>query len=223
MGRFVTSPASRVALFGGTFNPIHLGHIAIANYLVVEKGWLDLVHFVPTYVPPHKAVEEDITAKTRYHMVDLALAEECRKGTCCMDVVDWEMARGHTSYTIDTVRWWVHDSSEKNVEQKYIIIGADSAAAFTVWRHWQEIIEYVRVLVYHRPGYEDWFEQLSRQPGWQKSLEDRFVSFVGPEWRISSSDIRRMIHEENEQWQKWLPDSVAQFIQNERLYYPATI
>jgi nicotinic acid mononucleotide adenylyltransferase len=60
---------------------------------------------------------------------------------------------------------------------------------------------------------------LAREPEWQESLAERFIAFAGPEWHISSSEIRRMIHNGQHGWQKWLANSVAQFILEKSLYH----
>lgn len=203
-----------VGLFGGTFNPIHYGHLAIAEE-VRSKHNLDKIVFIPTSVPPHKEPMDLADAKNRSVMAYLATVSNP-----CFEVSTYEVERGGKSYTIDTVRHF-HRVFEGKVEF-YFIIGADMLMEITTWKNFSELMELCRFIAVSRPGYDI-----------QKILNQQFLSsqshLVASQWLerilveetamldISATDIRRRVKE----WKsiKYLvPEPVEQFIHNHKLY-----
>lgn len=175
----------RIALFGGTFNPIHEGHLGIAREVLKQMRVVEKVIFLPTYIPPHKGVDQDVSAAHRYEMVSRAISNE--EG---MDVADWEIKRQGVSYTVETIKdWMIRDNSS----EKYIIMGSDSARNFYTWKNWQEIIENVRVLVYLRRGSEDWQEHLLNHKKFFNIYLERFALIPGSFFEVSSSMLRKMV------------------------------
>ena len=135
----------KVALFGGSFDPIHNGHIAP---VLEAKRQLDLdrVIYLPTARPPHKPGRQFATSHARWTMVELALLSEPD-----LLVSPLELTPGETAYTIDSVRHYRRLHSE---DELILLIGGDSFARFTSWRRWDEILEAVRLAVLVRPGWE---------------------------------------------------------------------
>ena len=134
----------RLGLLGGSFNPIHNGHLTIANQ-VHERLQLDRVLFIPTGDPPHKREGSLASAKDRYEMVRLAIA-----GTPFFDISGIEVQRTGKSYSIDTIRELQrqHDPST----ELYFLIGLDAFLDFPSWKAVRELLNACRFVVVPRPG-----------------------------------------------------------------------
>jgi len=136
----------RIGILGGTFNPIHIGHLAIAEWSY-EKLKLDKVIFVPTYLPPHKSSRGVIDAKTRYKMVELAIKDNPH-----FEISDFEIKKGGKSYSIDTVRYF---SEKFNKDTKlYFIIGEDCLSTLHKWKEIEKLVSLASFVVVNRPGVE---------------------------------------------------------------------
>jgi nicotinate-nucleotide adenylyltransferase len=134
----------RAAIYGGTFDPVHKGHVAVARR-VLQLFELEEVLFVPACVPPHKSAIS--SAVHRFAMLALATAEEppLRISTVELD----EPAR---PYAVDTVeRMQVEMAAKRRL---FFIIGADSWSEITTWHDWQRLLKMVDLIVVTRPGYE---------------------------------------------------------------------
>ncbi len=197
----------RVGLFGGTFNPVHNGHIHIARKILYEYNLLDRLFFLPVYLPPHKRMEMDTAAEHRLQMLHLALDGEHR-----MQICSWEIERKEISYTIDTVRHWLRDDPNSD---KYLVIGGDSAQNFTTWREWDDILQSVKVIVYDRSGFLDW----RSQSGIDEARLMKFISISGDLQEISSTLVRELLLQRD--WsglRQLLPAAVISYIQQQGLY-----
>ena len=132
-----------IALFGGTFDPIHTAHLTIAREAAVELS-LDRVLFIPAANPPHKrGVHADY--EHRYRMVELACA-----GEPLFEPSRLEDRRGK-SYSIRTIE---RARTEHPADRVYFIIGADAFAEITSWFRWQDVVAAVEFIVVTRPGHE---------------------------------------------------------------------
>src|SRR5262245_26343708 len=132
----------RLGLFGGSFDPVHYGHLLLAE-TCRESAQLDQVWFVPAAVSPHKQGHSVTVAAHRIQMLRLAIA-----GHSPFDVCDYEIARGGVSYTVDTleeVRKKLPDA------ELFLLMGADSLADFPTWRQPERICELALPLIVHRP------------------------------------------------------------------------
>lgn len=134
----------RLGLLGGSFNPIHYGHLGIAR-LAREKLALDRVLFIPTGDPPHKRDGDLAPAKDRYEMVRLAIADEP-----AFLLSDIEMRRAGKSYSIDTVRELRKQYGPAT--DLYFLIGLDAFVDFGSWRDPRALLEACRFVVISRPG-----------------------------------------------------------------------
>jgi len=132
----------RVGLFGGSFNPIHLGHLRSAEE-VREALELDLVYFIPAASPPHKAEGELVPAEHRLQMVRLAT-----KGNRHFMVSDVEMRRGGSSYTIDTVKFFL--ATLRQPATLYLLMGADQFAELETWKSCDEMASLCNIVVHTR-------------------------------------------------------------------------
>ena len=134
----------RVGLFGGTFNPVHFGHLRTA--LEVKEGFgLDRVHFIPAANPPHKDKKELAEDSHRFAMLSLALGDA--PGFSASDV---ELRRPGLSYTIDTVNRLIRDWPDST--QCYLIVGDDAFMEIDTWKDYARIFESIPIIVMSRPG-----------------------------------------------------------------------
>jgi nicotinate-nucleotide adenylyltransferase len=132
----------RIGLFGGSFNPPHIGHLIVAE-TVRDRMELDRVLWIPAAAPPHKASAHMVSGGHRLAMTRLAII-----GNPHFAASDIELRRSGPSYTIDTVRSLVGDAPGNS---HFLIIGGDSYRAFHTWRAPKEIGELVPLIVYDRP------------------------------------------------------------------------
>lgn len=191
----------KVGFFGGTFNPIHLGHLAIAQ-MAQEKFGLDKVIFIPAPQPPHKALASLATAQDRYNLVRLAIAGNPR-----FEISDVEMRREGKSYTVDTLRYF-RGKLGKNVKM-YFIIGADALAALHTWKYIDEVLELATFIVVNRPGYKD-------------TKKIKHLSVTKPGIDISSSYLRERIHK-RKSIRYLVPEAVFYYIEKHKLYHQRSV
>ena len=134
----------RIGLFGGTFNPIHFGHLR--PVLEIKESFaLDRIYFIPSSLPPHKAPIGIADAKDRYHMIELAIAEQ----TDFM-VSDVELDRPGPSYAIDTVCHFQSTLSES--DRLYLILGTDAFLEIDTWKSFEVFFDRVAFIVMNRPA-----------------------------------------------------------------------
>ncbi len=133
-----------VGLFGGTFNPVHFGHLRTA--LEVQEGFgLDRVLFIPAANPPHKDKKELAGDSDRFAMLSLALGDAPE-----FSASDIELKRPGLSYTIDTVRRLIGDWPDDT--QCYLIVGVDAFMEIDTWKEYPRIFETIPIIVMSRPG-----------------------------------------------------------------------
>jgi nicotinate-nucleotide adenylyltransferase len=191
----------RIGVFGGTFDPIHLGHLAIAHAAKTQAK-LDKILFIIAASPPHKPGESITPAEDRVAMTEAALANEPG-----FELSRIELNRTGPSYTADTLRLLGESLPEA---QFYFIVGYDSALDMPKWRCPEEILRRARLLIAPR----------SENPHPLPSLlQGHCEMLVMPECNLSSSEIRAQI-QRSEALNNALPEGVAQFIREKRLYCP---
>ena len=169
---------SRLGLFGGTFDPLHLGHLIIAQ-AICENTPLDRVCFIPSACPPHKGDDVMFTANLRYRMTSAAL-----EGYAAFDISDCEMKREGPSFTVDTLRYF---RSHYPGDDLYFIVGKDNLTEIQTWREPEKIIEMCTILVADRAGCPD-----VTVPAW---LEGHVAFVSTPIIEISSTEIRARLRE----------------------------
>ena len=186
----------RIGILGGTFNPIHLGHLILAEE-IREKLKLDSVIFMPAYLPPHKESKGIAAAKHRLAMVRRAI-----KGNPFFASSDIEIKRKGRSYTIDTLNQLKRKRAHDTL---FFITGSDLLRYLAQWKDLKEIIKMVRFVVATRPGYP-----LEKIPAYITTVPIRAVD-------ISGVEIRRAVR--NKQSIRYLvPESVYSYIKTLRLY-----
>lgn len=133
----------KLGLFGGTFDPFHGGHAAVAR-VAQQALQLDRVTVLPTGRPPHKPAGNQAAATARYAMAELALLDERD-----LQVSDFELSTAAPSYTVDTL---THFAAVRPDASLHLLIGSDSLAQLHTWRRWEEILELATLAVAVRPG-----------------------------------------------------------------------
>lgn len=215
----------KIGVMGGTFNPIHYGHLAAAEE-IRDRLRLDRVLFIPSNLPPHKQEEEMPAPEHRLEMVRQAVLPNPR-----FDVSDMEIRRGGRSYTIDTV---IDLQQTYQGVDMYFITGLDSFLDIQTWREWKRLLSLCWFVVLSRPGYR--FSDLGRL-GFMHGSERELLSLDRgvinhmdirregiavcldriPLYDISSTDIRRRIRE-GRTVKYLLPDQVETYIIEHKLY-----
>lgn len=142
----MTARRRRVALYGGTFDPVHAGHMAVARGLLDIFG-LDEVLFIPAYVAPHKRERRVSPAHDRYAMLALATQVEKR-----MLVSAVELSAPERPYTVETLSSFRERAGDST--RLFFVMGADSWEEITTWREWERVLTLTDTIVVTRPGYE---------------------------------------------------------------------
>lgn len=192
----------KIGFLGGSFDPIHLGHLVIAQDALEGLG-LDRVDFVPAAVSPLKGRELTATAAQRLTMVQLAITGDRRFG-----LLDLELRRGGTSYTVDTVRELRRMWPDAEL---YWVIGSDQMQRLAEWKDIGELVRLVEFVHLARPGVPE------AEPPAIPGLKLRRVA--GHEVAISSSELRERANRSLPLW-PFVPLKVAEFIEAQSLYRP---
>ncbi|MDI6783728.1 MAG: nicotinate-nucleotide adenylyltransferase [bacterium] len=135
----------RVGIFGGTFNPIHLGHLIIAQESLSQFG-LEKIIFVPSAIPPHKSLQGMAPVKERLQMVKLAIS-----GNAQFAVSDLELKRNDKSYTIETIKTFQKKYGPET--ELYFIIGLDALLEIFTWKNAEQLLDLCWFLVAPRAGF----------------------------------------------------------------------
>jgi nicotinate-nucleotide adenylyltransferase len=168
----------KIGIMGGTFDPIHMGHLIAAEQALGQAG-LDEVRFMPTYVPPHKAHSPVASSGQRWDMVCLAIEDHPR-----FTAERLELDREGTSYTIDTIQ---ELKSLRPDADFYFIIGGDMVQYLPRWSRIEELSKMIHFVGLERPGYPLLLNEL---PGF---LDGRVIPVSMPLIDISSTEIRRRL------------------------------
>ena len=189
----------RIGLFGGSFNPPHLGHLIVAETLR-EQGGLDQVLWMPAFSPPHKTGADLAAPAHRLAMTQRAVA-----GNPAFVVSDLEVRKEGTSYTVETLQA-LQDAHP--ADALFLLIGGDSWRAFDTWHRPEEIMERVPLLVYERQHTN------TRVP---PHLAGRVRIVEAPLVPISSTDIRERV-QAGQSIRYLVPETVRLYIDEHGLY-----
>ncbi|MGH9593174.1 MAG: nicotinate-nucleotide adenylyltransferase [Bryobacteraceae bacterium] len=144
------APHGPVALFGGSFDPIHSGHLAVAR-AAVQRFHLERVHFIPSGIPPHKQRRKLASFADRYAMVSLACAGHTEFVPSLLEGGEDHSGRV-ISYSVDTVRHFRH-ALHGRAENLYFILGADQFLGISTWRDYETLLGLCDFIVANRPGF----------------------------------------------------------------------
>ena len=196
----------KYGIFGGSFNPIHYGHLMICEYIKEEMG-LDKVIFIPTGNPPHKELE--LSAKDRYEMVRLAISPNPD-----FEISDIETTRVKKSYTVDTIRELKKIYKE---EKLYFLIGLDSLFQLKTWMKIGDLSKEIEFVVALRPGYLD-KEEVNKEIDFLRENFGTKINLIKtPLYEISSTDLRDRIHE-GKSLRYLIPKKVLDYIEESGFY-----
>ncbi len=210
-----------VAIFGGTFNPVHNGHIRSALELK-QRLSIDHVYMVPAAMPPLRELPE-VAAKERLQMLKLAVANEPE-----LEIDERELAREGISYSVDTLAEY---RAELSAQQALVmVIGSDAFLKLHQWHQWQRILELAHIVVIHRPGWSVDTQKLAPELGQilkhhlGTSPEELSNRRNGVVWfealtpiDISATLIRNAVAK-GESISRFVPESVAEYIRCHGLY-----
>lgn len=219
----------RIGLFGGTFDPIHRGHLQAASE-VKRIFKLDPIYIIPAALPPHKTPASVASADDRLAMIHLAIGD-----IPGVSVSDVELQRRGPSYTIDTV--YHFKSTQSQDAQIFLIVGIDAFLEIDTWKSFQALLEQISVIVMARS--DD--RRQSVQQGW-KQLEEYLIFSISTDFRfsgsqnaflsagkqpvyvcdvraldISSTQIRQAVKHKHT-IENWVPAPVAEYIHQKGLY-----
>ena len=218
-----------IGLFGGTFNPLHMGHLRTAQEVLEEFG-LDHIRFIPASNPPHKERHDLVDGAHRFAMLKRAIS-----GNPGFVASDAELKRAGRSYTIDTVSQMVREL--ESGARCYLIVGLDAFMEIDTWKDYREILKTISLIVMSRPGSSRVFRE-DGFSGIEAYMKDRIsdayrtdgnpYTFVHDSWQpihlctvtsldISATSIRR-IAGEGRSIRYLVPDAVADYIDDKGLY-----
>ncbi len=192
----------KIGIMGGTFDPIHIGHLIAAERAKEGMG-LDQVWFMPSNVPPHKTHSPGASAQQRWEMVCRAVADHPD-----FRPFDLELKRGGVSYTVETVKQLEQLHPD---HQFYYIIGADMVQFLPKWHRIEEIVERISFIGLQRPGFTASTEQLSQ------FIAKKVTIVPMPMIEISSTDIRER-RRRRLSVRYLVSEAVHQFIEGNGLY-----
>jgi len=194
MGRYANK---RIGILGGTFNPVHNGHLYLARQAICRLR-LDKVVFVPAYIPPHKKIRNKIKAKDRVAMLALAVKKNSK-----FSMSQCEIKKKGTSYSVNTAVT-LRKKYGKHAKL-FFLIGADSFRGLKKWKDIGKLLKIVNFAVFSRPG----FPLALKLPGVYR------IKMHGK--RISSTEIRRLAFE-GRSFGRFVPGAVSRYIKKRRLY-----
>jgi nicotinate-nucleotide adenylyltransferase len=187
----------RIGILGGTFNPIHMGHLILAEEARFKLK-LDKIVFVPSFMPPHKDVSDVMNAKDRLAMVRLAVEDNP-----AFEVSTYEIESKKKSYSIDTLKEFRSIYGED--AQLCFITGSDSLKDLFSWKNINDIFKISKFVVANRPGYP------------VKDVPKEVDTVVITPIEVSSEDIRRRL-KERRSIRYLVPEKVRKYIVEHRLY-----
>jgi nicotinate-nucleotide adenylyltransferase len=186
----------RVGIMGGTFDPIHIGHLIAASEVCTQLK-LDQVVFIPAGQPWQKSGQSVTAARVRLETVRAAVSSDAR-----FDVDDIEVRRTGATYAVETMK----DLTAKNPDNEYFwIVGDDVLEKITTWHHWQEFLDLVQIVAVNRTT--------------DKSLTVPFdyIRVVMPEVRISASELRHRLAQ-GDDCRYLIPDAARDYIMKNGIY-----
>ena len=200
----------RLGIFGGTFDPVHFGHLALAEECLAAAN-LDELWLVPAASPPHKGGKKLSRFDQRKEMLELAIA-----GNEKFKVEPMEADRPGPSFTIDTLE---EIQKRKPNDELFLIIGGDSALEFSTWKDPAKIASLATIIVRIRPGFsmpteQEFISQLGKELG----VHPKVVFVSGPPYLDVSSSLLKERVSNNKSVRYLLPRAVEVYIQQKKLY-----
>ena len=212
----------RIAFYGGSFDPPHIGHLAIARRLL-EVFALDEFVFVPAFHAPHKKDKKPTSAFHRFAMLALETNDAPN-----IKVSKMELELPERPYSIETL---TRLKTELTGTEIFFVMGADSWADITTWREWEKVLTNVNIIVVTRPDYEIGFDHVtdrirerivdlreSESQSKIQNLKSKIFITDAVQIDVSATEIRQKIKENKGDWQRDVPPPVAKYIEKYELY-----
>ena len=216
--------SKRIAFYGGSFDPVHRGHLAIAKTLL-EQFDLDEFVFIPAFHAPHKLRKEPTSAYDRYAMLCLVTQNE---PNICVSKMELEMPE--RPYSVETL---TRLNNEFPNDEIFFVMGADSWMDITTWREWEKVLSLSNHIVVTRPGVDIGFSHVTsevqrrivdmRQNDRTNETADEENSHLiyitdAVNIDISATEIRRKIRENDPSWREVVPSEVANYVEKYQIY-----
>ena len=193
----------RIALYGGTFDPVHSGHLEVARR-VSELFEIERVIFIPAQLAPHKTGRPVTAPIHRYAMLALATQDDAR-----LLISTFELDAPDRRYTVDTVAHFQRTFGGDT--ELFFIMGADSWSEIKTWRDWERLLTMTSHIVVTRPGYE-----MTPAP---PELKEQILFSDAVMKNISATNIRRLANEGRyDELEQMVPGSVANYIRKYEIY-----
>jgi nicotinate-nucleotide adenylyltransferase len=218
------APKLNSGLFGGSFNPVHIGHLRAAEE-VMEILSLDKIVFIPSSIHPIKKDKNIIEAKYRLRMLELATKDNKE-----FEVSYVEMKRPGASYTIDTLK---HFKKNYKNDQSYFILGTENFASIDTWKDYKELFNYTNFAILSRPGFNynnikdiipgslakqfKFSENKNGMTIYEHLSGNKLIFFKIKGIRISSTAIRRLV-KNNKSIKYFVPNNLNNYILKNNLY-----
>jgi nicotinate-nucleotide adenylyltransferase len=212
----------QIGIYGGSFDPIHRGHMSIAG-AILPQFLLDAVVFIPAFHAPHKKRSAPTPALDRFTMVNLATNDDAR-----MLVSKMEIELPERPYSVQTL---ARLKSELPDTKIFFVIGADSWADITTWRRWEEVLSMTNHIVITRPGYPITFDNVTPEirsrivdmrgiPGTPINVSGGAKIYVTDAVNVdvSATAIRQKVREGDSSWKDDVPSEVAKYIEKYQIY-----
>jgi nicotinate-nucleotide adenylyltransferase len=222
----------RIAFYGGSFDPLHNGHLTIAHELS-QIFTLDEFVFIPAFHAPHKKEKRPTSAFHRFAMLAIATNDAPQ-----IKVSKMELDVPERPFTVETL---THLKNELTETEIFFVMGADSWADITTWREWEKVLTLVNIIVVTRPDYEIGFDHITQE------IRERITDLRGSDqWSVvsdqlnpkskiqnpkskiyitdavqidvSATEIRQKIRKKRNDWQRDVPPPVAKYIEKYELY-----
>ncbi|MDR1630243.1 MAG: nicotinate (nicotinamide) nucleotide adenylyltransferase [Oscillospiraceae bacterium] len=197
----------KIGLFGGSFNPVHNGHVRLAQTFLGFLG-LDKVFIIPTNIPPHKTNETFASAEDRYEMCLRAFPGEA------FSVSRTEIDRGGKSYTIDTIKRFQLDFPDAEL---FLLVGSDMLLYFDKWYRYDELLKMCTLCAVSRMYSEDYSIMRSYARDVLGDKEDSIVIMQTEPYELSSTEIREL-RKKGTDVSGYVPQSVAEYMESRGLY-----
>jgi nicotinate-nucleotide adenylyltransferase len=211
-----------IGIFGGTFDPIHFGHLRLAEEILEQAG-LRQIRFIPTGTPPHRDSPR-VSARQRSEMVRLAIADQP-----AFTLDEREVARNSPCYTVDTLGELRAELGD--AQPLCLLMGGDAFLELHTWHEWEKLFELAHIVVGYRPGYalderievapellrKHYRERLCAVADMARAPSGGVAELAIPKLEISATDIRRRVAE-GRTIRYLLPHAVADYIHQHQLY-----
>lgn len=196
--------SQKLCIFGGTFNPVHIGHLLIAEY-VLEEFELDKILFVPAFIPPHK--DELISATSFHRLKMIKFVVKNNKNFMCSD---FEIKRKTKSYTIDTLKYFFNQK-----DKLYFLMGNEWLEKFNTWYEYRKIFDLADIIIVRRD------RKKIKIPFFLKEFKKKLHFSQNPVIEISSTTIRER-RRKGLSIRYMVPSKVLEYINKHNLYLNGT-